>query len=94
VVLVEVCEAVVEEDRRLDVFRNVEAEDAHVCLLHDAGFESIVLAAPTPHRLGVFLGSEGRGHSSAGNWVERIFGAGVEVYGDLGRGRIAVCVVD
>jgi len=94
VVLVEVREAVVEQDWRLDVFRDVEAEDAHVCLLHDAGFEGVVFASPTPHRLGVFLGSEGRGYSAAGNWVERVFGVRVEVYGDLGRGRVAVCVVD
>jgi len=94
VVLVEVREAVVEEDRRLDVFRDVEAEDAHVCLLHDAGFEGVVLASPTPHGLGVFLGSEGRGHSAAGYRFERVFGVRIEVYGNFGRGRVAVCIVD
>ena len=94
-VLVKVCEAVVEENGRLDGFRDSEAQDAHVCFERDARLKRVVLAAPSPHGRWVGIGFERRGDSAGRNGFELVFGRGVEVGRVLaGRGGVAVCVVD
>jgi hypothetical protein len=61
-VLVEVCEAVVEEDRRLYIFRDDEAEDAHVDIFfHNASAVPLVdlLQILAPFRGRIHLLAEG-----------------------------------
>jgi hypothetical protein len=58
-VLVEVCEAVVEENGRLDGFGDGEAQDADVCFLLDARGEGVGFSAPAPLGAGVRVGFEG-----------------------------------
>jgi hypothetical protein len=94
-VLVEVGEAIVEEDRGLDVVGDVEAQHAHIGLSLEAGEgPGVVVARMAPLRLDRHLLLERGRHAVTGDILQRVWAARVK--GGFGLGRLgdAVGVVD
>lgn len=94
-VLVEVGEAVVEENGRIDVVRDGDAEDANVRLdCVTLGLECVVVPCPTPLRRCCHLLVERGRHPVRGNWFEIVSLTSIVVQPGLGRGAVAVGVID
>jgi len=92
-ILVEVGEAVVEENRRLDVIRDCNAQNADICLSgHSGHWPGVVVACTTPSGLFFHLGIEGRRYMLAGDFCQCF--TNLEIGGRVGRIRDAVGVVD
>lgn len=92
-ILVEVGEAVVEKNRRLDIIGDCNAQNADICLSgHSGHWPGVIVACTTPSGLFFHLGIEGRRYMLARDFCECF--ANLEVCGRVGRIRDAVSVVD